>query len=54
MQAACALGFEKADGEGFWEKSKSEMQNKMKRFCEVFDDLHIPVSSLLLSLFTLY
>ena len=44
LQEAAAVGFEKADEEGFWEQSKNEMQGKMKRFCEVFDELGLPVS----------
>ena len=44
LQEAAAVGFEKADEEGFWEQSKNEMQRKMKRFCEVFDELGLPVS----------
>ena len=50
LQEAAAVGFEKADEEGFWEQSKSEMQGKVRRFCEVFDELGIPVSSSLCSL----
>ena len=44
LQEAAAVGFEKADEEGFWEQSKNEMQGKMKRFCEIFDELGLPVS----------
>ena len=44
LQEAAAVGFEKADEEGFWEQSKDEMQGKMRRFCEVFDELGLPVS----------
>ena len=46
LQEAAAVGFEKADEMGFWEQSKNEMQGKMRRFCEVFDELGIPVSPL--------
>ena len=38
------MGFEKADEEGFWEQSRTEMQGKMRRFCEVFDELGLPYS----------
>ena len=46
LQEAAAVGFERADEVGFWEESKREMQGKMKRFCEVFDELGLPVSSI--------
>jgi len=44
LQEAAAVGFERADAEGFWETSKKEMAAKMKRFCEIFDELNIPYS----------
>ncbi|OKL59776.1 putative aminotransferase [Talaromyces atroroseus] len=44
LQEASAVAFEKADSEGFWEKSRAEMQGKVRRFCEVFDELQIPYS----------
>ena len=44
LQEAAAIGFEKAEEEGFWEQSKNEMQSKMRRFCSVFDELGIPYS----------
>lgn len=44
LQEAAAVAFEQADKQGFWEESKNEMQQKMKLFCEVFDELKIPVS----------
>lgn len=43
LQEAAAVAFEQADKQGFWEESKNEMQQKMKLFCEVFDELKIPV-----------
>lgn len=46
LQEAAAVGFEQADKMGFWEESKKEMQGKMKRFNEVFDELGLPVSDL--------
>jgi kynurenine aminotransferase len=46
LQEAAAVAFEQADKQGFWEESKNEMQQKMKLFCEVFDELKIPVSVL--------
>ncbi|OAX84814.1 hypothetical protein ACJ72_00806 [Emergomyces africanus] len=45
LQAAAAVGFEKADEVGFWDQSRTEMRAKMDKFCEVFDELGIPVSS---------
>lgn len=47
LQEASAVAFEKADAEGFWEESRNEMQGKLRRFCEVFDELQIPVRQLL-------
>jgi kynurenine aminotransferase len=44
LQEAAAIGFEKADEEGFWEQSRTEMKGKVDKFCEVFDELGIPVS----------
>lgn len=44
LQEAAAVAFEQADQQGFWDASRNEMQQKMKRFCEVFDELNIPVS----------
>ncbi|KAL1959525.1 hypothetical protein VTO42DRAFT_1970 [Malbranchea cinnamomea] len=44
LQAAAAVGFEKADQEGFWDQSRTEMRGKVERFCEVFDELNIPYS----------
>jgi kynurenine aminotransferase len=44
LQEAAAVAFEKADSEGFWDESRDEMQGKVRRFCEVFDELQIPVS----------
>lgn len=44
LQEAAAVGFERAEAEGFWETSKREMQAKMARFCEIFDELDIPYS----------
>jgi kynurenine aminotransferase len=44
LQAATAVGFEKAEAEGFWDQSRQEMRGKVERFCGVFDELGIPVS----------
>lgn len=43
LQEAAAVAFEQADKVGFWDESRNEMQQKMKLFCEVFDELGIPV-----------
>ena len=43
LQEASAVAFEKADAEGFWEESRNEMQGKIRRFCEILDELDIPV-----------
>lgn len=44
LQAATAIGFEKAEKEGFWDESRNDLQRKMNLFCEIFDELDIPVS----------
>jgi kynurenine aminotransferase len=46
LQEAAAVAFEQADKVGFWDESREEMQKKVKLFCEVFDELRIPVSHL--------
>ena len=44
LQEAAAVGFEQAGKTGFWDQSKQEMLGKVRRFCEVFDELGIPYS----------
>ncbi|CAP70523.1 uncharacterized protein PODANS_3_5900 [Podospora anserina S mat+] len=44
LQEACAIGFEEADGHGFWEQCIADMTAKMERFTAVFDELGIPYS----------
>jgi len=44
LQEAAAVGFERADEEGFWEQSQREMREKMTRFCAIFDELGLPYS----------
>lgn len=44
LQEAAAVGFEKAEEMNFWKESRSEMQGKIKRLTEVFDELGLPVS----------
>jgi kynurenine aminotransferase len=44
LQEACAIGFEQADQNGFWDESKKEMKDKMTRFNEIWDELGLPYS----------
>jgi kynurenine aminotransferase len=44
LQEACAIGFEQADSNGFWEESKKEMKDKMARFNAIWDELGLPYS----------
>lgn len=44
LQEACAIGFEQADCNGFWEESKKEMKAKMTRFNAIWDELGLPYS----------
>jgi kynurenine aminotransferase len=44
LQEACAIGFEQADGNGFWEETKKEMKDKMVRFNAIWDELGLPYS----------
>lgn len=44
LQEAAAIGFEQADKVGFWDSAVNEMQGKIDRFCQVFDELSIPYS----------
>lgn len=44
LQEAAAVAFEQADKVGFWDESRKEMKGKMERFCQIFDELNIPVS----------
>ncbi|KAJ6029498.1 hypothetical protein N7444_012485 [Penicillium canescens] len=44
LQEAAAVAFEQAEKEGFWDESRTDMKNKISRFCEVFDELGIPYS----------
>ncbi|ERS95838.1 kynurenine aminotransferase [Sporothrix schenckii 1099-18] len=44
LQEACAIGFEKADAEGFWDDSVREMKGKLARFNEIWGELDIPYS----------
>ncbi|CAK7268654.1 arylformamidase [Sporothrix epigloea] len=44
LQEACAIGFEKAEKEGFWDDSIKEMKGKLDRFNEIWKELGIPYS----------
>lgn len=45
LQEAAAVAFEQADKVGFWDESRNDMKQKMERFCQIFDELGIPVSA---------
>ncbi|KAI1330710.1 PLP-dependent transferase [Xylariaceae sp. FL0255] len=42
LQEACAIGFEQADAEGFWEQSVKDMKSKLARFNSIWDELGLP------------
>ncbi|RYO99730.1 hypothetical protein DL763_001338 [Monosporascus cannonballus] len=42
LQEACAVGFEQAEQEGFWDETVRDMRGKMARFNEVWDELGLP------------
>jgi kynurenine aminotransferase len=44
LQEACAVGFEEAEKNGFWDESIRDMKSKMARFNEVWDELGLPYS----------
>ena len=44
LQEACAVGFEEADKQGFWDETIAEMKGKMDRFNEVWDELGMAYS----------
>jgi kynurenine aminotransferase len=44
FQEAAAVGYEGAEKRGFWRQAIEEMAGKMKSFCEVWNELGIPVS----------
>lgn len=46
LQEAAAVGYEVAEEKGFWRQAVEEIDGKMKSFCEVWDELGLPVSSL--------
>ncbi|KAL1883941.1 arylformamidase [Diaporthe australafricana] len=44
LQEACAVGFEKAEGEGFWDDCVKDMKGRVDRFNAVFEELGLPYS----------
>lgn len=44
LQEACAIGFEQADKQGFWDESIKDMKGRMDKFNEIFVELGIPYS----------
>ena len=44
-QIAAAVGLEKAEEEGYWEKNRQDMKSKIDCLCEVFRELELPVST---------
>lgn len=44
LQEACAVGFERADAEGFWDETIRDMKGKMDRFNQIWDELGMPYS----------
>ncbi|KAK5656260.1 hypothetical protein OQA88_5023 [Cercophora sp. LCS_1] len=44
LQEACAIGFEQADAEGFWDDCIKDMKAKMDLFNQVWEELGIPYS----------
>ncbi|KAH8907030.1 aminotransferase class I and II [Coniochaeta sp. PMI_546] len=44
LQEACAVGFEQAEAEGFWDESIKDMQRRMNRFNEIWKELDVPYS----------
>ncbi|KAG6091682.1 hypothetical protein E4U30_006418 [Claviceps sp. LM220 group G6] len=44
LQEACAVGFEQASAQGFWESSIRDMKSKMDRFNQIWNELGLPYS----------
>ncbi|KAK3371869.1 pyridoxal phosphate-dependent transferase [Lasiosphaeria ovina] len=44
LQEACAIGFEQADAEGFWDDQVADMKGRLARFNAVWDELGLPYS----------
>lgn len=42
-QEAAAVGFEEADQRGFWESNKEDFKREVESFCEVLQELGLPV-----------
>ena len=43
-QEACAEGLLEAERNGFWEENLRDVENKVKRICNVLDELGLPAS----------
>ena len=44
VQEAAAFGLEEAERSGWWKENTEQVQGKVARFCEVLDELGLPVS----------
>lgn len=44
LQEACAIGFEQADANDFWNSAKHDMKAKMTKFNEIWPELGLPYS----------
>lgn len=44
LQEACAVGFEQAEANGFWDETIRDMKGKVDRFNQVWDELGMPYS----------
>lgn len=42
LQEACAAGYAAAEKEGFWQRSRQDLQRKIALFAEVLDELGLP------------
>lgn len=45
LQEAAAVGYELAEQNGFWKRAIEDMAARMQNFCEIWDELGIPVHS---------
>lgn len=44
LQEACAVGFEQAEAQGFWDACVADMRGRVARFTAVLDELGLPYS----------
>ncbi|KAK2591094.1 arylformamidase [Conoideocrella luteorostrata] len=44
LQEACAVGFEQASAQGFWDTTVRDMKSKVDRFNQIWDELGMPYS----------